>query len=88
MTELETRLVKVLDALSGQLEALEKRLETMTKNYRILSQQIDGLLQRTGQTESVQQSLLEQLRTVQEQQSALVEPLEQLRRRLRASSKD
>ena len=87
MTELETRLVKVLDALSGQVEALEKRLETMTKNYRILSQQIDGLLQRTAQTESVQQSLLEQLRTVQEQHSALVKPLEQLQRQLKASSK-
>lgn len=76
MSEIEQRLLEVLNALSEHVEGLEGRLSTMTENYRILSRQIEGLSKRIEQSESANWSLLEQLRSLQEQQSSLVEPLE------------
>lgn len=88
MSEIEQRLLEALNALSEHVEGLEGRLSTMTENYRILSRQIEGISKRINQSESANWSLLEQLRSLQEQQSSLIEPLEQLQKQLGTPCED
>ncbi len=71
MTELETRLVQVLQRLSQQVEGLEKRLADMTGNYQVLSKRMDSLSVLLADTGTMHNSLMTRLDDMERDQHHL-----------------
>jgi prefoldin subunit 5 len=86
MTELENRLVKALDTLSGYVEGLEKRLEGMTKNYQVLSRRMQGLSEQLEAIGNAHSLLMQGLETERHDQQRLEAQLTALQKQLSASS--
>ncbi len=82
MTEIETRLMQALDALSEQLQQTTKRLESMTKNYGILVQRIESLESAINSYANSNQRMIEKWTEQQASQSALEQQLQRLREQL------
>jgi chromosome segregation ATPase len=86
MTELETRLVKALDTLSGYVEDVEKRLDGMTRNYQLLSRQMKVLSEQLRSTEDAHSRLMQSLEIERQDQQRLEAQLTALQKQLSASS--
>jgi chaperonin cofactor prefoldin len=71
MTELETRLVQVLQHLSQQVEGLEKRLTDMTGNYQVLSKRMDSLSALLADTGTMHNRLMTRLDDMERDQHHL-----------------
>jgi uncharacterized protein involved in exopolysaccharide biosynthesis len=71
MTELESRLVKALDTLSGYVDGLEKRLDGMTRNYQLLSKQMEALSEQLRSTENAHSLLMQGLEIERQDQQRL-----------------
>ncbi|WP_312283812.1 hypothetical protein [Candidatus Igneacidithiobacillus taiwanensis] len=82
MTEIETRLMTALDALSEQLQQTTKRLETMTRNYEALSKRMQSLETSINSYRNSNQSMIEKWNEQQASQSALEQQLKRLREQL------
>lgn len=86
MTELETRLVQVLQRLSQQVEGLESRLTDMTGNYQHLSKQMDRLSTGLADTGKLHNSLMARLDDMAREQSRLETQLKNWQTQWNASS--